>query len=130
MHIVELNHACCAVACSGNLVVEGGSERVLFRLLVDMERLEATLNYESCESPPLALAAIEDVRFNLGVHPAALALSASLGNLRAQDCGLPEVRAPTRLVCLLWVHARLFLGHPHLCRVLSATFNAGKTAHS
>ena len=74
------------------LVVEGGAERVIFRLLVDMERLEAMLNYESSACPPLLMAAIEDVRFNLGVHPAALAINASLGNLRAQDCGLPEVR--------------------------------------
>ena len=76
------------------LVVEGGAERVIFRLLLDMERLEATLNYEGAACAPLLLAGIEDARFNLGVYPAALAVSASLGNLRAQDCGLPEVRLP------------------------------------
>lgn len=71
--------------------MEGGSERVVFRLLVEMERLEASLNYESCSAPPLLLAAIEDVHFNLSVHPGTLLINANLGNMRAQDGALPEV---------------------------------------
>ena len=43
-------------------------------------------------APPLLLAAIEDVRFNLSVNPGTLVINASLGNMRAQDCVLPEVR--------------------------------------
>ena len=69
----------------------GGSERVVFRLLVEVDKLEASLLYESASAPPLALAHIEDVSFNLHVHPATLRLTASLGNLRAQDGALPEV---------------------------------------
>lgn len=71
-------------------MLEGGAERVVFRLLVEVERLEATLNYESAAAPPLALATVEDVRLSLHVHPATLRLAASLGNLRAQDGALPE----------------------------------------
>ena len=76
----------------GTLVLEGGAERVVFRLLVEVERLEATLNYESASAPALALATVEDVRLSLRVHPATLRLAASLGNLRAQDGALPEAR--------------------------------------
>ncbi|KAK9908805.1 hypothetical protein WJX75_003140 [Coccomyxa subellipsoidea] len=82
----------------GNLVMEGGSERVVFRLLVEMERLEASLNYESCSAPPLLLAAIEDVHFNLSVHPGTLLINANLGNMRAQDGALPEGH-PYRNIC-------------------------------
>lgn len=72
--------------------MEGGSERVVFRLLVEMERLEATFNFESCSAPPLLLAAIEDVHFNLTIHPDSLLINAALGNMRAQDGVLPEVQ--------------------------------------
>ena len=72
-------------------MLEGGAERVVFRLLVEVERLEATLNYESLSAPAAALATVEDVRLSLRVHPATLRLAASLGNLRAQDGALPEV---------------------------------------
>lgn len=80
-----------ADACAGNLVLEGGRDRVVFRLLMEVERLEATFNYESAAAPPLLLAAIEDVRFNVTVNPGTLVINASLGNMRAQDCVLPEV---------------------------------------
>ncbi|KAK9834254.1 hypothetical protein WJX81_000411 [Elliptochloris bilobata] len=83
---------------AGTLVLEGGAERVIFRLLVEVERLEATLNYESATAPPLALASVEDVRLSLRVQPATLRLAASLGNLRAQDGALPEGH-PYRSVC-------------------------------
>ena len=86
---------------AGGLVAAGGADRVIFRLLVDVERLEATLNYESAGAAPLASAAIEDVTFNTSLTPATLAVTASLGNLRAQDCGLPEVRARCR--CCVFV---------------------------
>ena len=79
------------MSAPGTLVLEGGSERVVFRLLVEVERLEATLNYESPTAPAAALATVEDVRLSLRVHPATLRLAASLGNLRAQDGALPEV---------------------------------------
>lgn len=82
-------------ACAGNLVLEGGRDRVVFRLLMEVERLEATFNYESASAQPLLLAAIEDVRFNLSVNPGTLVINASLGNMRAQDCVLPEVCQPS-----------------------------------
>ena len=74
------------------MVLEGGSERTVFRLLLEVNKLEATLLYEDEGAAPLALAHIEDVRFNLHIHPATLRLTASLGNLKAQDGQLPEVR--------------------------------------
>ena len=74
------------------MVLEGGSERTVFRLLMEVDKLEATLLYEDEGAAPLALAHIEDVRFNLHIHPATLRLTASLGNLKAQDGQLPEVR--------------------------------------
>ena len=84
---------------AAGLVAAGGSERVIFRLLLDVERLEATLNYESAAGAPLMSAAIEDVTFNTSLTPATLTVNASLGNMRAQDCGLPEVRRSMPGVC-------------------------------
>lgn len=63
----------------------------MFRLKVAVSQLEASLLYEDSRSSPLALAHIEAVRFDLHVHPATMRLTASLGNLRAQDGQLPEV---------------------------------------
>ena len=85
-------------ACAGNLVLEGGRDRVVFRLLMEVERLEAAFNYESAAAPPLLLAAIEDVRFNVAVNPGTLVINASLGNMRAQDCVLPEVGSQSQLI--------------------------------
>jgi len=62
--------------------------------LFQVEKLVASLLYEDGESPPLALAQIEDVRFNLKVHPATLTLTTVLGNLKAQDGRLPQVITP------------------------------------
>ena len=60
-------------------------------LAFQVEKLVASLLYEEGEAPPLALAQIEDVRFNLKVHPATLTLTMALGNLKAQNGQLPEV---------------------------------------
>lgn len=73
------------------LVLSGGSERVVFRLIAQVDKLAASLLYEDGESTPLAIAGIEDVSFNLNVHPETLALNTSLGNLKVQDGVLPEV---------------------------------------
>lgn len=56
-----------------------------------MERLVATLLYEEEGAKPLTSAQIEDVRFNLSVHPSTLNLTTALGNLKVQDGLLPEV---------------------------------------
>ncbi|KAK9819963.1 hypothetical protein WJX72_004515 [[Myrmecia] bisecta] len=74
---------------AGKLQLGGGSERVVFRLIVEMEKLEAVFNYEGRAEDALALASIDDVRFNLNIHPATLLLTASLGNVRLQDGAMP-----------------------------------------
>ena len=73
----------------------GGRERIVFRLSLELEKLEATLRYEAQDAMPLAMATMEQARFQVSVHPATLLLNATLGNLRAQDCTLPEVGAQT-----------------------------------
>ena len=75
----------------GDLTLTGGSERTVFKFQVEVERLSTTLLYEDQDSKPLALAQIDDVRFNLSVHPDTLHLTTALGNLKAQDGQLSEV---------------------------------------
>jgi hypothetical protein len=78
----------------GALVKEGGADRVIFRLSVEVEKLEVTFNYESATAPPLGLAFVERVSFRLGVHPGSIVINASLGNMKAVDGALPEVIIP------------------------------------
>ena len=61
------------------------------RVIVAIEKLEATLQYEGTDTAPLALASVEDLSVSLNVHPSTLQLKGSLGNLRAIDACLPEV---------------------------------------
>ena len=61
------------------------------KVIAAVEKLEVTLQYEGTETPPLALASMEDISVSLNVHPSTLALKGSLGNLRATDTTLPEV---------------------------------------
>lgn len=70
---------------------EGGERRVIFRLQVDVEKLEVEFNYESATVPPLGTAYVERVTFCLGVHPTSIVIDASLGNMKAVDGALPEV---------------------------------------
>ena len=77
--------------CAGNLVKSGGEERTVMRVIAAVEKLEVTLQYEGTDTPPLALASMEDISVSLNVHPSTLALRGSLGNLRATDTTLPEV---------------------------------------
>ena len=81
------------VACltGSRLVASGKADRVVFKLNVELEKLEARLQYESSSAPPLALVSVEEVAVDLTVHPDTLKATASLGNLRAQDGILPEV---------------------------------------
>ena len=77
---------------SGNLVAASDkAERVVFKLNMELEKLEARLQYESGSAPPLALVSVEEVAVDLTVCPGTLNATASLGNLRAQDGILPEV---------------------------------------
>ena len=86
-----MNSAFLAVG-GGGLTLTGGSDRTVFKFQVEIEKLVATLLYEEQSSKPLALAQIDDVRFNLSVHPNTLHLTTALGNLKAQDGQLPVVR--------------------------------------
>lgn len=58
---------------------------------MELEKLEARLQYESGSAPPLALVSVEEVAVDLTVSLGTLNATASLGNLRAQDGILPEV---------------------------------------
>lgn len=80
-------------ACgSGSLLASSDkADRVVFKLNVELEKLEARLQYESGSAPPLALVSVEEVAVDLTVRPGTLTATASLGNLRAQDGILPEV---------------------------------------
>ena len=69
----------------------GKPDKVVFKINVELEKLEACLQYESISAPPLALVSVEAVAVDLTVRPDTLSATASLGNLRAQDGILPEV---------------------------------------
>lgn len=79
---------------------EGGASRVIFRLQVEVEKLEVEFNYESATAPPLGAAYVERLTFCLGVHPTSIVIDASLGNMKAVDGALPEVRFSHRLSML------------------------------
>jgi hypothetical protein len=83
-------------AAEGTLVKEGGEDRVIFRLSVEVEKLEVVFNYESPTAAPLGAAYVERVIFCLGVHPTSIVIDASLGNMKAVDGALPEVLLPLR----------------------------------
>ena len=72
-------------------MASGKADRIVFKLNVELEKLEAQLQYESSSAPPLALVSVEEVAADLTVYPDTLKATASLGNLRAQDGILPEV---------------------------------------
>ena len=92
LHIqgIEARFSSAAVG-SGELTLAGGSERTVFRFQMEVERLVATLLFEEEAAKPLALAQVDDVRFNLRIHPDTLNLTMALGNLKAQDGQLAEV---------------------------------------
>ena len=79
------------VPAGGSLAPSGKADRVVFKVNVELEKLEARLQYESSSAPPLALVSVEAVAVDLTVRPDTLNATASLGNLRAQDGVLPEV---------------------------------------
>lgn len=85
----------------------GGSERTVFKFQLEIERLITTLLYEEQDSKPLALAQIDDVRFNLSVHPDTLNLTTALGNLKAQDGQLPEVSPLFQVLNKICGHAKI-----------------------
>ena len=72
-------------------MASGKGERVVFKVNVELQKLEARLQYESTSAPSLALVSVEAVAVDLTVLPDTLHAVASLGNLRMQDGILPEV---------------------------------------
>ncbi|KAK9815130.1 hypothetical protein WJX73_008307 [Symbiochloris irregularis] len=81
-----------------SLARKGGDERTTFRLSLKVQQLQAALNYEAGDAPALALTSIDDMDLSLDIHPRSMGLSATLGNLRAQD-GTLEEDHPYRNVC-------------------------------
>ena len=80
------------LSCADSLVRKGGDERTTFRLSMAVQKLQATLNYETSDPGAcLALTSIDDVQFSLDIHPSTLGLSATLGNLLAQDGSVSQV---------------------------------------
>ena len=75
------------------MTLSGGEDRVVFRFVAQVEHLSASLLYEDAQSPPLAVAGIDDFSFNLNIRPETLSLNTSLGNLKVEDGSLPEVLA-------------------------------------
>ena len=69
----------------------GSGDRCIFRLLLEVERLEATFWYEMAAAPPLAITSVDDLHFNVSIYPSTLKVDASLGNVCAQDAILPMV---------------------------------------
>lgn len=41
------------------LVLEGGQQRTVFRLSIQMQRLEAVFNYEASDAPPLGSISVQ-----------------------------------------------------------------------
>lgn len=44
---------------SGKLVLEGGQQRTMFRLSIQLQRLEAVFNYETADAPPLGSISVQ-----------------------------------------------------------------------
>ena len=72
-------------------MASGKGDRVVIKVNVELQKLEARLQYESTSAPSLALVSVEAVAVDLTVRPDTLHAIASLGNLRMQDGILPEV---------------------------------------
>ena len=104
---------------TGFLAPSGNADRIVFKVNVELEKLEARLQYESSSAPPLALLSVEAVAVDLTVRPDTLTATASLGNLRAQDGVLPEVCRPTVHLWSIWASASLGVRCPvhtsHVC---------------
>lgn len=59
---------------SSKLLLEGGQQRTVFRLSVEMQRLEAVFNYETGNAPPLGSISVQVCACAMlirsaGVHP-------------------------------------------------------------
>ena len=93
------------VLCAEVLTRQGSQERTTFKLRMAVRQLEATLNYEGPQQ--LALLSVQDLGFDLALHPASMALSASLGNVRAQDASLAQVRHLSVQAVCMGAHSRV-----------------------
>ena len=75
----------------GAQLASGNSNKVVLKVSLQLEKLEARLQYESNTAPPLGLLSVEAVAVDVTLRPDTLNAVASLGNLKAQDGALPEV---------------------------------------
>ena len=66
-------------ASAAPLRLEGGRSRVVFRLAIELQKLEATFNYESADVAPLA---------SLSVQARSCALSCKARNPRVCECSI------------------------------------------
>ena len=82
-----------SVATGGAQAGASSSNRVVLKVSLQLEKLEARLQYEASTAAPLGLVSVEAVAVDLTVRPDTLNATASLGNLKAQDGALPEVCA-------------------------------------
>lgn len=83
----------------------GNSNRVVLKVSLQLEKLEARLQYESSTAPPLGLLSVEAVAVDVTLRPDTLNATASLGNLKAQDGALPEVDTLHESWCLAFSRA-------------------------
>lgn len=74
-------------------LASGSKDRIVLKVSLQLEKLEARLQYESSTAPPLGLLSVEAVAVDVTLRPETLNAVASLGNLKAQDGALPEVGA-------------------------------------
>ncbi len=74
------------------LVLEGGKQRTVFRLSIQMQRLEAVFNYETSDAPPLGSVSVQ-VPGQTPSLPCVIALHACLAVLgRQSPSGLHHLR--------------------------------------
>lgn len=66
------------------LVLEGGKQRTVFRLSIQMQRLEAVFNYETSDAPPLGSVSVQ-VPGQTPSLPCVIALHACLAVLGRQS---------------------------------------------
>lgn len=88
---------------AGVQLVSGNSNRVVLKVSLQLEKLEARMQYESNTAPPLGLLSVEAVAVDVTLRPDTLNATASLGNLKAQDGALHEVCDANVLACQLQV---------------------------
>ncbi|GMH39652.1 hypothetical protein BSKO_07550 [Bryopsis sp. KO-2023] len=76
----------------------GDPDRSLFRLSLTMKKLELSANYEDSRKDHMAIAVVENFKYDLDVHPETIRFTGSLGNAVIWDGSIPEGH-PNRQLC-------------------------------